>query len=231
MKHLILFLIIALNLGCGDDTPVDSCKNSCGDYANCENGVCKPKLDIDFLNPATGKYERFLHVLYDELSNKNISSCFYYNLDMKDTPWVYPSYLFINSLGSYRGVEFSSIRVEKNTFNIYQSGTISSHRIKDITRDSKGLVTGFNILYFQEPNSFDDVIMNPNSIEVGTKTIVGSWVGKVNPTRDTIDFDIYIYRNRSNLLFEDSDTLKIVHRKYYKTPMNRADCKFCSSCE
>jgi len=38
MKYLILLLIIAMNLGCGDDTPVDSCKNSCGEYANCNNG-------------------------------------------------------------------------------------------------------------------------------------------------------------------------------------------------
>jgi hypothetical protein len=218
-----------MNLGCGGDTPVDSCKNSCGDYANCNNGVCSPKTENDFYNPATNRYIRLLELSKSYLEFQK--ECAFYNFSLIDTPWILPSFIEFLDMSNTNGARLNTIRYDKNNNNLYSDYNIKPLYIKNVLRSSNGLITGFNLIFIQEPNSFENVIMNPNSIEVGTKTIVGSWVGKVNPTRDTIDFDIYIYRNKSNLLYENCDTLKVLHRKFYKAPNNRTDCKFCFNCE
>jgi hypothetical protein len=223
--YFIMFSLI-IALGCCDKP--DKCNNSCGDRAVCDdNGICQPKTSGDFYNPKTGKYKQIFNIGYETFTN-----CMFYNFSYVDTPWILPSMMTIDSKNRFNGVQLWTMTIDSSR-DIYENYNVSHY---DLTfkRDINNKVTDLNIVYLGLGGypSYNDVFFDYHfERKYLRKTMVSSWVGKVSTDRKQIDFKIYFYLPRTNLLFEDTDTIKIINRSYIVHPECKSDCRFCFECE
>jgi hypothetical protein len=219
MKYLQYFIFCTMFLVLGCDDKPDKCNNLCGDRAVCDdNGICQPKTSGDFYNPKTGKYEHIFNIGFETFRN-----CAFYNYSYVDTPWIMPSFMNIDK----NGINLNTLTLDSLRDLFYDKNV--THSDLTFNRDLSGKVIDFNIVYVSD---FDNILFDFNlQKKYAKKTVVNSWVGKVSADRKRIDFTIYFYVNRSTLLYEDSDTVKIINRSYTVHPECKSDCRFCYGCE
>jgi hypothetical protein len=226
MRVGLVFILSFSILVSGCCPEVDKCNNSCGDRAICDgNGICQPKSNSDFLNPLTGKYERYFYIGFETFKN-----CAFYNYSFADTPWIFPSVMDITSTNRFNGIDLRSLAMDTIS-GLWEDKNVTSY---DLTfkRDINNKVTEFNIVYVSFNNFDHQVFFDANLFnKYKNKNVVSSWVGKVSQDRKRIDFTIYFYVNRSTQIFENSDTVKIINRSYVVHPECKSDCRFCFECE
>lgn len=223
MRLLQIFFILNLVIAIGCCDKPDKCNNQCGDRAICDDiGICQPKTREDFYNSKTGKYEQIFNIGFETFPN-----CFFYNYSYADTPWILPSLIEIDK----HGVNLWSLTLDKNR-DLYYYNQVGIYE-NTFNLDLNKKVTDLNTIFlsnrkFISENIFFDYNLETNYLN---KNLVSSWVGKVSQDRKKIDFTIYIFINKTESLFENSDTVKIINRSYAIHPESKTDCRFCFDCE